>query len=492
MQIGITQIDYTSNNAGVLLHIFGRDSEGNPHKIDVTGFKPYYYIPSDQSKHMIHPSSMHIDESTKYFSIYGEELRRVYTNSPIDIYMVRNLTQHFESDIPYPTRFMIDNNITSGIEIEADLLHYSGVKPCDIKTPSRVCFMDIECSDENGFPEPHRDPIIAITVYDSFDDNYITFMLNVSGKSNLVIQDPPNRQTKIYSNEKDLLIDFCNYISNKNPDIISGWNVLDFDADYTLKRLDTLGIDVSLLGRLPTQMNDKRGKPTIRGRNIFDLLEVYKKITTASGKKQSYRLDAIAESELGEHKIHFNGSIMDLARNDPQKLVDYNYKDVELCVGIDRKNNIIDFYKELASFVGCPLDKTLDSSSVVDIYVLRKAYQTFVLPSKGFANEDQFEGATVFPPSNGVEENIIVIDLKSLYPMCMITLNASPETKNINGEISSPNGIKFVRQPIGLVRGIILELLEQRDAKKREMKVLIRIQESINYLICNKTCLKLL
>ena len=125
----------------------------------------------------------------------------------------------------------------------------------------------------------------------------------------------------------------------------------------------------------------------------------------------------------------------------------------------------------LASFVGCPLDKTLDSSSVVDIYVLRKAHDKgFILPSKGFASEEKFEGATVFAPSKGIEENVIVLDLKSLYPMCMITMNASPETKDPKGELHSPNGIHFKKEPVGLVREIILELLEQRDAKKKAMK----------------------
>lgn len=471
MDLNITQIDYSSNmSGGSLLHVFGRDKNRQAHRVDLTGFVPYYFIPVEQADTMLHPSVMAIDKSKVYKSIYGDDLRKVECSSPIDIHVLKNLCQHFEADIPFHIRYMIDNHITSGISTESELCDYRLVKPSDVKAPARVCFLDIECSDEKGFPEPERDPVTAITMYDSFDKKYTTLVLNLSGKS-ITIQDPDHRKTIVFEDEKKLLKAFCDYIRQKDPDIISGWNVKDFDIDYIVRRMSVFNMSIELISRLPPTYGDKRYKANIRGRNVFDLLEAYKKITTASGKRESYRLDAIAEYELKENKIHFEGSLNNLAREDLQKFVEYNFRDVELCVGIDRKNHIIDFYRELAGFVGAPLDKTLESSSMVDIYVLRKAHDKgFILPSKGYATEDQFEGATVFNPSKGVEENVIVLDLKSLYPMSMITMNASPETKDPKGELQSPNGIHFVREPIGLVRGIILELLEKRDALKAEMK----------------------
>ena len=493
MKLGITQIDYSNApSGGAVLHIFGRDLDGQAHRVDLTGFVPYYFIPVEQADKMVHPPNMEVDKTGIYKSIYGDELRRVdCKGSPIDIYMTKNLYQHFEGDIPFHIRYMIDNHITGGIETESELCDYRLVKPCDIKTPVRICFVDIECSDEKGFPEPDRDPIIALTTYDNFDAKYTTFALNVTGHP-IQITDPEHRKTIIFDDEKKMLTAFCTYIRQKDPDIISGWNVRDFDSDYILKRFEVLGLNIADLGRLPPSSGDKRGKANIRGRNIFDLLEAYKKITTASGKRESYRLDAIAEYELKEHKIHFSGSIWQLAKEDPQKLVDYNYKDVELCVGIDKKSKIIDFYLQLASFVGCPLDKTLDSSSVVDVYVLRKAHGKFILPSKGFATEEKFEGATVLAPSKGIKENVVVLDLKALYPMSMITLNASPETKDINGKNHSPNGIHFKHDPPGLVREIILELLDKRDALKKKMKTLPNTSDEYQILDMQQNVLKII
>ena len=109
-------------------------------------------------------------------------------------------------------------------------------------------------------------------------------------------------------------------------------------------------------------------------------------------QKESYRLDAIAGEELDVTKVRYGGTITDLWRSKPAHLVEYNYRDVELCVGIDRKKSIIEFYREIARYVGCPLDRTLNSSNVIDIYVLRKASGRFVLPSKGHAAGDEFEG----------------------------------------------------------------------------------------------------
>ena len=183
-------------------------------------------------------------------------------------------------------------------------------------------------------------------------------------------------------------------------------------------------------------------------------------------QKESYRLDAIALEEVGEQKVRYTGTISDLWKKQPALLVEYNFKDVELCVKINKKDNIIEFYREIARYVGCPLDKTLNSSSVVDIFVLRKAFGRYVLPSKGFVNAEEFEGATVFEPSRGVRENVVVLDLKSLYPMAMMTINASMETKDPDGEPRAPNGIRFRKKPDGLTRTIISELLKERDEKK--------------------------
>jgi len=242
--------------------------------------------------------------------------------------------------------------------------------------------------------------------------------------------------------------------------VLSGWNFVEFDMPYITGRMERLGLRSDTLARIPGQTE----RNALRGRALFDLLTAYKKMHATL--KESYRLDAVALEEVGEQKVRYTGTISDLWKKQPALLVEYNFKDVELCVAINKKDNIIEFYREIARYVGCPLDKTLNSSSVIDVYVLRKASGVYVLPSKGFANAEEFEGATVFEPSKGVRENVVVLDLKSLYPMAMMTINASPETKDPHGELKAPNGIRFKKRPDGLTRSIISELLKERDEKK--------------------------
>jgi DNA polymerase, archaea type len=467
VRIGIHQVEYSVGADIPVIHIFGRDLAGRAVRVDVTGFRPYFYAPVDQVDGSPIPPQVDPEPGTVYRSIRGDALRRLYTRRPGDVRDLRDRFQHYEADIPFATRFLIDCGLTGGAELPAaSVVHYREVAPADVPAPARVCMMDIECEDERGFPEPERDAVICITCWDSFDDEYTTFFWLPAGDADAAPGSEPDLCTNDrhrvfrFGGEGAMLRALVAYIRDRDPDILSGWNFADFDVPYTMRRMETLGLRPEDLARLPGQTE----RNAIRGRAIFDLLAAYKKIHLA--RKESYRLDAVAEEELGVTKVRYAGTISALWKSDPARLVAYNCRDVELCVEINRKSHIIEFYREIARYVGCPLDRTLNSSNIIDIFVLRKASGEFVLPSKGFAAGDEFEGAIVFEPVEGVMENVVVLDLKSLYPMAMMTINASPETKDPDGDLRAPNGVRFVKEPDGLTRSIISELLFERDQKK--------------------------
>ncbi|WP_292367638.1 DNA-directed DNA polymerase [Methanoregula sp. UBA64] len=469
--IAINQVEYSNGPDGPVIHIFGRDAEGMAHRIDVTGFLPYFYVPDEQVGQAA-PPNVTIEPETVYRSIRGEKLRRVYTVRPGDVRDLRERYRHFEADIPFATRFMIDCGLTGAVTVQKNPVDYRAIVPAESNAPARVCMIDIECEDERGFPDPQRDAIICITCHDSFDNDYVTFLFGGASLPGEITDKVTAGGLKngcfktgahticTYADEVAMLRAFSAYIAGRDPDVLSGWNFVEFDMPYITGRMEKLGLSPVMLARLPgmTERN------ALRGRALFDLLTGYKKMH--STLKESYRLDAVAQEEVGESKVRYTGTVSDLWKKQPALLVEYNFKDVELCVAIDKKDNIVGFYREIARYVGCPLDKTLNSSSVIDVYILRKAHGKYVLPSKGFANAEEFEGATVFEPSKGVRENVIVLDLKSLYPMAMMTINASPETKDPEGELVAPNGIRFRKHPDGLTRSILSELLKERDARK--------------------------
>ncbi len=472
LRIGINQVEYTVTGTGAVVHIFGREPSGRAVHLQVTGFRPYFYAPADEvDGRPLPPQVTGVDEAV-FTSIKGERLRRLYTVRPTDVRDVRDRYHHHEADIPFATRYMIDAGLTGGAEVPAETVDHTEVVPAEVDAPARLCFIDIECEDLRGFPDPARERIICITCWDSFDDEYTTLLLASAGtspgfsdewtaKNGCLWKGKSRHLVCTYETEEALMRAFAAYIREKDPDILSGWNFTDFDLPYISRRMEVLGLNPTDLSRLPGSTE----RTPVRGRAVFDLLTAYKKLQPS--QKESYRLDAVAEDEIGERKVRYAGTISDLWLEDPERLVEYNTTDVELCVRINAKNSIVDFYRMISRYVGVPLDRTLNSSNVIDIYILRKARGRFVLPSKGNVAADEFEGATVFEPSLGVRENVVVLDLKSLYPMAMMTLNASPETKDPAGELRAPNGIRFRKSPDGLTRSILAELMEERDALKK-------------------------
>jgi len=469
MIISINQVEYTTKENVPTLHIFGRDKHGVAHRVNVHSFRPYFYVePFAENKSI--PDCCTVVTNEDHTSIRGEKLVKILTNTPTEVRDVRANFKHHEADVLFPARFLIDTGIKSGMEFdgcEDDTEHncfVDDVHPIEISYPARVCIADVECDDTRGFPDSAKDPILCITCYDSFDEQYITFLYSITGKKDT--EEMMKRflhRVCVYDTERKMLEGFAEYLSWKDPDILTGWNFTGFDAPYIFGRMAALRMRSECLARFHAFTN----RVEIKGRQLFDLLAGYKRMHL--GEKESYRLDAIAKEELGRQKVRFPGKVSDLWRKDPAALVEYNLVDVELCVGIDKKDETIEFHRTLAYYVGCTLDKTLNSMPIIDTYLLRKAYGKFVLPSKGeFEKGDAFEGATVFPPIAGVHENVAVLDLTSLYPMIMLTINASPETKDLNGELRAPNGVRFKKAPDGLTRSIINELFSERKAKKAE------------------------
>jgi DNA polymerase I len=464
----LTQCEYSFHDNKPVINLFGRDSNGVSHRVDVVGFKPYFFVPASESIKVTPPSELSPNE---YFSILHEPLVKVITQKPGDIFESREkFSKHYEADILYTLRFLIDTKIKSGFFYTQSPCTFDDITPTDLNYPARVCIVDIECSDERGFPDSSKDPIFCITCHDSFTNRYITFVvaalpINSVPKENGCFN-PSTHDVLTYTDEKSLLVDFCEYIKSTDPDILTGWNFTDFDAPYILGRMSVLGIPRDAWSRLPS---GNTGRVEIKGRQLFDLLAGYKRMHL--GEQPSYRLDAIALEELGKQKIHHNGKVFDLWKEDPTNLVYYNFTDVELCVGINAKDETIEFHRYVAHYAGCPLEKTTNSMPIIDMLVLREAKENgFILPSKvGVVNnQESFEGATVIAPLRGVNENVIVLDLKSLYPMSMMTLNASPETKDSNGELRAPNGVRFKKSPDGLVRKIQAKFLRERDEMKKE------------------------
>jgi DNA polymerase I len=496
--LAVMQVDYTIEGSGrgerPIMHVFGRDADDEPEHVKVVGFEPYFYAPTESLERPPedeHDSLVGSDETDangdRFESIRGEKLTKIYGRTPRNVGNVRDEFDHFEADILFPNRFLIDKDIQSGIEVPlrrdeegALIAAHDEVEAAEATASPRVNTFDLEVDDRHGFPEPDdaEQPIVCLTSHDSYDDEYIVWLYDapvggVDAPEALEQYDPladqADYEVRTFDSEERMLRSFLEYIDDTDPDVLTGWNFEDFDAPYLVNRLENLGLSYDRLSRVNEVWAGGWGGPDVKGRVVFDLLYAYKR--TQFTELESYRLDAVGEQELGVGKERYTGDIGDLWEQDPERLLEYNLRDVELCVELDRKQDIVAFWDEVRTFVGCKIEDAPTPGDAVDMYVLHKVHGDFVLPSKGRQESEEYEGGAVFDPITGVRENVTVLDLKSLYPMCMVTTNASPETKvdpdAYGGETyRAPNGTHFRKEPDGIIREMVDELLAEREEKK--------------------------
>ena len=491
LDIAVTQVDYTVEGRGEqqrpVIHVFGRTDAGDAEHVRVHGFRPYFYAPTDSLTERDLSKDVITGHEEGYESIRGENLTKIFARTPRDVGSIRDQYDHFEADILFPNRFLIDLDITSGVRVPerrsdddgAIYVHADEVDAVAASPDLRVNTFDIEVDDRSGFPEDGEEPIVCLSSHDSYRDEYIAWLFDApvgevpapeAIADHDLLDGDASVEVRSFKSEEGMLSAFLDYIEKTDPDVLTGWNFADFDAPYLLDRLDVLDLDSDRLSRVNEVWRSDWQGPNVKGRVVFDLLYAYQR--TQFSELDSYRLDAVAEEELGVGKERYTGDIGDLWEEDPERLLEYNIRDVELCVEIDRKQNIISFWEEVAEFVGCKLEDATTPGDAVDMYVLHKVHDDFAVPSKGRQESEDYEGGAVFDPITGVREMVTVLDLKSLYPMCMVTINASPETKvdpeAYDGETyRAPNGTHFRKQPDGVIREMVNELLDEREEKKR-------------------------
>nr|WP_227134906.1 DNA polymerase domain-containing protein [Halorubellus salinus] len=505
LDVAVTQVDYTIEGRGAdeepIIHVFGRrpDDQTAVH-VKVYGFQPYFYAPVENVSDEriadfdgLTGYELEDEDGEPFESIRGDELARIFGRTPRDVGNVRDHFEHYEADILFPNRFLIDKDVKSGLRVpnawsddgSTIRVHHEDVAATEATVTPRVNTFDIEVDDRNGFPEDGEEEIVCLTSHDSYRDEYVCW-LQVADETGATattedldydpIPDEMDYRVEVFEAEEAMLAAFLDYVTETDPDVMTGWNFEDFDAPYFLDRLDVLqspahdhDLDANRLSRVNEVWRSGWGGPDVKGRVVFDLLYAYK--SRQFTELDSYRLDAVGETELDVGKERYSGDIGDLWEQEPKRLLEYNLRDVELCVELDRKQDIVAFYDEVRTFVGCKLEDAPTAGDTVDMYVLHKVHGEFALPSKGQQESEDYEGGAVFDPITGVKENVTVLDLKSLYPMCMVTVNASPETKvdpdAYDGDTYvAPNGTHFRKEPDGMIREMVDELLGERENKK--------------------------
>lgn len=381
------------------------------------------------------------DKEGEFQSIFGHNLKktRKYFGSPLV----------FESDLPRELRVLSDMYLDSD-DVSKDII---------------IGYFDLEADDEGGFPaiETTEKEITAITFFSSDDSKYVSFILDKNNE--MENYESSTHSIRRYSSEGEMLGEFLTWFVSKKFDILTGWNIsgnaeqTGFDIPYLYRRMvKILGKEtadcLSPIGHV--SWNDTRNQYQIAGISIIDYLPLYKKFTYV--QRPNYRLDTIGKIEVGEGKLEFKGSISQLKKDDIKKFLEYNERDVKLVLKLDEKLRLIELIRRACHTSHIPYEDYMFSSRLIEGAIVTHLHRKkVVVPNKSEEGRLEFQklkesgekgivGAFVKEPPAGLHEWIFSLDVQSLYPSLIMTLNISPESKM--GKVLMWNAEKHHRKEI--------------------------------------------
>ncbi|XP_026495272.2 DNA polymerase delta catalytic subunit [Vanessa tameamea] len=437
----------------------------------------------------------------------------------------------YETNIDFDIRFMVDTSVVGCSWIELPIgkwsvrSKHSPVKPetrCQIEVdiawnafiahqpegewlkvaPFRILSFDIECAGRKGvFPEPDKDPVIQIAsmvIKQGETEPYLRNVFTLNTCAPIV-----GSRVLSFQTESEMLSKWSDFFRELDPDIITGYNINNFDWPYLINRAKHLKVDnFDFLGRIRNirsvikdsvlqskQMGRRENKSiNFEGRVPFDLLLVL----VRDYKLRSYTLNAVSYHFLQEQKEDVHHSIItDLQNENEQtrrRLAMYCLKDAYLPLKLLNKLMCIINYMEMARVTGVPLSCLLTRGQQIKVVsqLLRKAKDAgYLMPAyHGQGSDDQFEGATVIEPRKGYyADPISTLDFASLYPSIMMAHNLCYTTLvppnlqkdlnlNSNDFTVTPSSHTFVKSNIrkGLLPEILESLLAARKKAKADLK----------------------
>ena len=465
-------------------HILIRSIDGDKRRKYREYFEPSLYTLS------------HSDSDGPYYTYNGEKLKEIRPGS------IRS-TRSFIKE----SRDVEGMPIFGNIEPIYQYISHRDWYRCEYELDKIcVCNIDIETESEHGFPqvEQARESITAITMKDNHTNAFWVF-----GRGRFVT----TREDVHYINckdEKELILKFLEAYNKLKPDIITGWNIETFDIPYLVRRIKNVFPEESHENKMsPWRMIKERviekfGREhyiyKLYGVSQLDYIDLYKKYTYVN--RESYRLDHIAFVELGEKKMSYDeyDNIHQFYKQDYQKFIEYNIKDVELVQRLDDKLKLIELIMTMAYDTGINYEDVFSPVKRWDVLIYNhlKSKRIIVPPKNKIKKKDDYEGAYVKEPIVGMHDWVVSFDLNSLYPHLIMQYNISPDTvlhseynltkddkkkmvddllnqtfelPNLQNRTLTPNGSFYRTDKQGFLPELMQTVYDERVEAKNEMQV---------------------
>jgi DNA polymerase elongation subunit (family B) len=423
-------------------------------EVEVTDFDftPYFYVedgkrlPDEISKVVFlrtpGKTSLFGIKTTKlhFMGLTKDSLKQIYYD------LEAKGVQTFEADLTFKMRYIVDKQVNFAQE-------------------KRVHYIDIETYACNDVTAP--EPVTSLVVYDNFLDKYISWAWHPK-----IDLSKSTDTFRVFKSEEDMFANYLEWYCENYPDIITGWYSNGFDIPYLFHRIQRIGLEPSLLSQVMfavASLDKFENKYSVRifGVELIDLMQAT--ILNIYKNPPDYSLNTCGQFFLGEQKekIESVSELWDTCNID--RLVEYNRKDVELCVKLDKTLGLLSYYNAMQQIIPMPLSDIDMKSKIIDYYFFNN-YKDIAFPSKKRGEKEEVEGGFVKEPPRGLFKNVFVLDVSSMYPNIYITFNISPETLDETNGTYDINGHKFLStdKKSGLLPDVLSKLLVERYKIKAE------------------------
>ncbi|MEP7248098.1 MAG: DNA polymerase domain-containing protein, partial [Gammaproteobacteria bacterium] len=467
-----------------VVHIYGRLEDGGTFLVRDDRQKPVFYIraaDAERARTLGAPRPEAVDKRT----FDGTPVACVTMETPQDVPGLRDKLQAagietFEADVRFAVRYLIERGIKGGCEIEGEPLANPGtatgitqvfenptLRPAQVKVEPRVLAFDIET-------DPKSERLLAISLFAPGVDEV------------LIVDDSdrpmPQKATR-YTDERATLTAFCDRVRDIDPDVITGWNTIDFDFTV-LQRVAARVRHPFILGRDAGAIRIRKaegyfgsGQASIPGRLVLDGIDL---LRGAFVRMEDYSLDAVSRVVLGEGKVVKGdvrdriGEIIHNYRHDLPAFALYARTDSRLAYQIVEKLDLIRLAFARSQLAGMTPDRVAASIASFDFVYLTELEKLGIVAPTVRSDDanvyDAQQGGHVLEPKAGLHRNVWVFDFKSLYPSVIRTFNIDPlsyvaDPQATDDVIQTPGGA--FRRPPAILPRLLDDLFPRREAAKR-------------------------
>ena len=483
----ILQPTYRIHNDRAVVQLYGRLESGRAFLVEDDRFKPYFFVRQIDRRHLESEAGVSLRD-TELSTLGGEPVCRATVNLPGAIRPLRTRlarlgVSSYESDLRFAYRYLMDHALRDGVGIDGKIESHGRSGDAG-PGAGLVRFINPDLvSSETEIALSHLSLDLETTPDAS--SIYSAALVGCGTEEVHLVSTSPVSGAEVYAQESAFLVALATRIRELDPDILLGWNVVDFDLRVLHRRFEALGISARerCIGRLPGDIQfqgdasfTRQSRADVCGRMVVDGIPLVRDAL----RLPDYRLGTVAHAVLGRGKLineeapDAAAEITRLYREDPEALVAYNREDARLVVEILEHEDLLALTRERSRLTGMQLDRVGASIASFDlIYLPELRRHGSVAPD---VNSEQdpaaVTGGSVLEPVPGLARDVAVYDFKSLYPSLMRTFNIDPLAlargrEEVPGAaIVAPNGARLSRREAILPR-ILERFMERREAAKQ-------------------------